>query len=233
MTEIVSQTQRPASCGDSQFYDYLTRTCRPARPAHSVLKRSFDVLAATLGLFVLMPGLLAIAIAIKLTSLGPVLFCQRRYCLNNETFMIYKFRTMYVDKADNTGVTQTHRADPRITPIGKLLRSFSLDEVPQLLNIMKGDMSLVGPRPHVPGMLAGGVRYEILVPNYFERHRVRPGLTGLAQARGLRGSTRNAELAKARVDLDLKYIQDWSFGLDLRIIMETVLTEFLGGGRGI
>jgi polysaccharide biosynthesis protein PslA len=91
----------------------------------------------------------------------------------------------------------------------------------------------VGPRPHVPGMLAGGVRYEILVPNYFERHRVRPGLTGLAQARGLRGSTRNAELAKARVDLDLKYIQDWSFGLDLRIIMETVLTEFLGGGRGI
>jgi lipopolysaccharide/colanic/teichoic acid biosynthesis glycosyltransferase len=201
--------------------------------ASSRTKRSFDIIAGTLVLLLLLPSLLAIAAAIKLTSRGPILFVQRRYGLNNKIFVIYKFRTMYVDKCDKTGVRQTREADQRVTPIGKLLRRYSVDELPQLLNIVKGDMSLVGPRPHVPGMLAGGIPYEFLVTNYFERHRVRPGLTGLAQAKGFRGSTEDAKLAKTRIDLDLQYIQNWSFGLDLRIILETLRTQFLTSGNGI
>jgi lipopolysaccharide/colanic/teichoic acid biosynthesis glycosyltransferase len=199
-----------------------------------VVKRSFDAIAASLALLVLLPGLLVVALTIKLTSRGPILFRQRRYGLNNEIFEIYKFRTMFVDKCDASGVMQTTcRNDPRVTPVGKILRRSNLDELPQLLNVVKGDMSLVGPRPHVVGMLAAGDLYEILVPNYFERHRVRPGITGLAQARGLRGSTVDATLAKARIDLDLQYVQNWSFALDLHILVETVWTEFLKAGDGI
>jgi lipopolysaccharide/colanic/teichoic acid biosynthesis glycosyltransferase len=209
------------------------RTSRPLDPASSRTKRSFDIVASILALALFLPGLLAIAAAIRLTSRGSVLFVQRRYGLNNKIFMIYKFRTMYVDKGDETGVEQTREADQRVTPIGKLLRRHNLDELPQLLNIVKGDMSLVGPRPHVPGNLAGGLPYEVLVTNYFERHRVRPGLSGLAQANGFRGSTTDANLAKARIDLDLHYIQNWSFGLDLRIILRTIRSQFLKSGKGI
>lgn len=211
----------------------ITTLGRPSSLARSATKRGFDIIVATLALLVLLPVLLSIAAAIKLTTRGPVLFRQRRYGLNNRMFEIYKFRTMYSDKCDRTGVRQTCTADQRVTPVGKVLRRFSLDELPQLLNVLKGDMSLVGPRPHVPGMLAAGVAYETLVPNYFERHRVRPGVTGLAQARGFRGSTVDAALAKARIDLDLMYIREWSFLLDLRIIAETVWVEFLRLGRGI
>jgi lipopolysaccharide/colanic/teichoic acid biosynthesis glycosyltransferase len=226
---------------DTQIAGHLVGSGRPSVagssrspwPARSVVKRSFDAIAASFALLLLLPGLLAIALAIKLTSRGPILFRQRRYGLNNEIFMIYKFRTMYVDKCDNSGVEQTRRNDPRVTPVGKVLRRSNLDELPQLLNVVKGDMSLVGPRPHVVGMLAAGDLYENLVPNYFERHRVRPGLTGLAQARGLRGSTVDATLAKARIDLDLQYVQNWSFALDLGILIETFWTEFLKAGDGI
>ena len=146
---------------------------------------------------------------------------------------IYKFRTMYSDKGDDTGVMQTRKGDQRVTRVGRLLRRTNLDELPQLLNVIRGDMSLVGPRPHVVGMLAAGLPYEILVPSYFERHRARPGLTGLAQARGFRGSTEGAGPAKARIDLDLEYIKNWSFALDVRLIVETVWTEFLRAGNGI
>ena len=213
---------------------FVAGSSRSPRPARSVVKRSFDAIAASFALLVLLPGLLVVALTIKLTSRGPILFRQRRYGLNNEIFEIYKFRTMFVDKCDASGLMQTTcRNDPRVTPVGKILRRSNLDELPQLLNVVKGDMSLVGPRPHVVGMLAAGDLYEILVPNYFERHRVRPGITGLAQARGLRGSTVDAALAKARIDLDLQYVQNWSFALDLRILVETVWTEFLKAGDGI
>jgi len=213
---------------------FVAGSSRSPRPARSVVKRSFDAIAASFALLVLLPGLLVVALTIKLTSRGPILFRQRRYGLNNEIFEIYKFRTMFVDKCDASGLMQTTcRNDPRVTPVGKILRRSNLDELPQLLNVVKGDMSLVGPRPHVVGMLAAGGLYEILVPNYFERHRVRPGITGLAQARGLRGSTVDAALAKARIDLDLQYVQNWSFALDLRILVETVWTELLKAGDGI
>jgi len=173
-----------------------------------------------------------IAIAIKLTSPGPVLFRQLRYGLNNELFKIYKFRTLYVEKSDQSGVNQIQRHDPRVTPFGRILRRWNLDELPQLLNVVKGDMSLVGPRPHVPEMLAAGVVYEELVPYYFQRHRVRPGITGLAQAMGFRGSTEDATLAIARIDMDLKYINSWSFQFDLWILVETARKELIAAGNG-
>lgn len=218
---------------DAQSAYFFLASSRPADLANSRVKRSFDIIVGLLSLLLLLPALLVVAAAIKLTSRGPILFVQQRYGLNNNLFMIYKFRTMFVDKEDKTGVEQTREADERITPIGKLLRRYSIDELPQLLNVIKGDMSLVGPRPHVPNMLAAGLPYEFLVPNYFERHRVKPGLTGLAQAKGFRGCTDDAKLAKARIDLDLQYIQNWSFGLDLRIILETARTQILTSGDGI
>ena len=233
LLEDIVEDRRKVSHQYIHIADHLADSGRAGGPAHSLAKRSFDTIVAMCGLLVLLPCLLAIALAIKLTSRGPILFRQRRYGLKNKAFVIYKFRTMYSDKSDYSGVLQARLGDQRVTRVGRLLRRSNLDELPQLLIVVKGDMSLVGPRPHVFGMLAAGVPYEILVPNYFERHRVRPGVTGLAQARGFRGSTEGAEPAIARIDLDLKYIQNWSFALDLRLILETMRTEFLRAGNGI
>ena len=195
----------------------------------SQAKRIFDVIGAGLGILFFAPAFIAIAIAIKLTSPGPVFFSQRRYGYRNRRFRIYKFRTMYTHLADGTGVHQTTRGDPRITAVGRILRHTSLDELPQLINVIKGDMSLVGPRPHVPGMLAGDFLYEELVPYYFQRHAVRPGITGLAQVSGCRGSTSDGKIAIARIDYDLDYIATASLWLDAKIILRTVAREFLWG----
>jgi lipopolysaccharide/colanic/teichoic acid biosynthesis glycosyltransferase len=202
-------------------------------PAQSRAKRLLDIVAATLALIVLAPMLCVIYAAIKATSRGPALFRQTRYGLNSEPFRIYKFRTMYVERSDPTGVRQTQANDDRVTPIGACLRKFNLDELPQLLNVLLGHMSLVGPRPHVPDMLAGGVKYEELVPNYFERHRVKPGITGLAQALGFRGSTEDPSLARSRIAKDLEYIENWSFGSDLTILLRTIVYEIQYRGRGV
>jgi lipopolysaccharide/colanic/teichoic acid biosynthesis glycosyltransferase len=136
---------------------------------------------------------------------------------------------MRTELGDAAGVKQTVLGDSRITPIGRILRSTSLDEIPQLINVVKGDMSLVGPRPHVPGMLAANTLYEDLVPYYFQRHIVRPGITGLAQVSGCRGSTVEPRLAIARVDYDLDYIEKWSLRMDVKIIARTIQREFLSG----
>lgn len=195
-------------------------------------KRAFDISFALAFLIALAPALLIIAVLIKSTSRGGVLFRQKRYGTGGELFEIWKFRTMYSDLGDQRGVVQTRDNDPRITPLGRFLRRTSLDELPQMVNVFKGDMSLIGPRPHVPGMLAAGILYEDLVPSYHKRHAVRPGITGLAQSSGFRGGTEDAGLAKARVDHDLAYIETWSFGLDLRILVRTAWRE-LTGGTGI
>ncbi len=187
------------------------------------------MLVASFLLTFLTPGFLLIALAIKTTSRGPVFFRQPRYGLDSRTFEILKFRTMYTQAADPTGVQQTRSGDPRITRLGHFLRKSSLDELPQLWNVIRGDMALVGPRPHVPGMLAGGRPYEELVPYYFDRHRMRAGITGLAQVNGLRGSTEDAAIAKARIDQDLEYIRSWSLVLDVKILWETARREFLSG----
>jgi lipopolysaccharide/colanic/teichoic acid biosynthesis glycosyltransferase len=193
------------------------------------IKRAIDVIGATGGLVFFAPLLILIATVIKTTSRGPILFSQYRYGYLNKPFRIYKFRTMYSHVSDRTGTRQTTANDPRITPIGRLLRTTSLDELPQLLNVLKGDMSLVGPRPHVPGMLAGGLLYEELVPYYFQRHLALPGMTGLAQVNGCRGETVQAQDAIARVDYDLEYIEKWSPWIDLKILAQTCKREFLSG----
>src|ERR1700722_610500 len=195
----------------------------------SSLKRLFDVMVAGAALLFFAPLFAAIAIAIKANSPGPVLFTQYRYGYRNHRFRIYKFRTMHTHLADRSGVRQTTDGDPRVTAIGRLLRSTSLDELPQLINVIKGDMSLVGPRPHVPGMLAASLPYEHLVPYYFVRHVVRPGVTGLAQVSGYRGSTTEARSAIGRISCDLEYIEKWSLWLDVWIILRTVRREFLSG----
>lgn len=192
-------------------------------------KRALDVIGATFGLLLFAPLFIGIAAAVKATSPGPVFFRQKRYGYHNRRFRIFKFRTMYVHLGDERGTRQTTAHDQRVTPVGRILRKSSLDELPQLINVLKGDMSLVGPRPHVPGMLAGGMLYESLTPYYFQRHNVRPGITGLAQVSGYRGSTVVALSAIERLDYDLRYIATWSLWLDLTIIIRTALREFFTG----
>ena len=208
---------------------YLSHKGALSEPSRSPSKRLFDVLASGCALMVLSPLLLAIAAAIKLTSPGPVFFTQLRYGHRNRPFRIFKFRTMHVQLSDKSGITQTVGNDPRVTLLGRVLRQTSLDELPQLINVLIGDMSLVGPRPHVPGMKAASVKYEDLVPYYFQRHNIRPGITGLAQVSGCRGSTALASAAVSRVDYDLEYIERWSLWLDIKIIWRTIRHEFFSG----
>jgi lipopolysaccharide/colanic/teichoic acid biosynthesis glycosyltransferase len=198
-------------------------------PGRSPGKRLFDIMAASAALLFLAPLLVGVAVAIKATSPGPIFFRQRRYGFRSRLFRIYKFRTMTHGRGDVSGVRQTIDRDPRVTSIGHILRKTSLDELPQLINVLRGDMSLVGPRPHVPAMCAAGKLYEDLVPYYFQRHSVRPGITGLAQVSGCRGSTAQANGAMDRIDYDLEYIEKWSLSLDAKIIARTIRHEFLSG----
>jgi polysaccharide biosynthesis protein PslA len=221
---------RPVECpGSSVYRSRRSRRAARSEPSASVRKRIFDIVVASAALLFFMPLLIAVAVGIKITSPGPVLFYQSRYGYRNRFFKIYKFRTMHVDSRDARGVKQTVRGDSRITPIGKILRKTSLDEIPQLINVIKGNMSLVGPRPHVPGMLAAKLPYEDLVPYYFQRHSARPGITGLAQVSGCRGSTVEPNRAISRIDYDLVYIEKWSLRMDIMIIARTIRREFLSG----
>lgn len=186
-----------------------------------VLKDIEDKVLGSLALIAASPVMALIAIAIKLDSAGPVFFRQRRHGLNHKVFWVWKFRSMRVME-DGKDVVQAYAGDPRVTRIGALLRKTSLDELPQLFNVLSGDMSLVGPRPHV---LIHNDRFSGIVPEYAKRHTVKPGMTGLAQISGLRGPTENPDLMRQRVETDLYYIANWSIGLDLKIL---ALTPFLG-----
>jgi putative colanic acid biosynthesis UDP-glucose lipid carrier transferase len=163
--------------------------------------------------------MLAIAVAVKLTSSGTVLFKQRRYGLDGREIVVYKFRSMCVHE-DGDVVAQATRGDRRVTALGAFLRRYSLDELPQFINVLQGRMSVVGPRPHA---VAHNEMYRKLIPSYMIRHKVRPGITGLAQVNGLRGETDTLEKMRARVECDLSYLRNWSLLLDLKIVLMTVV----------
>lgn len=185
-----------------------------------VIKRVMDIVGALLGLILVSPVMALCALLIKLTSPGPVIFRQERVGLHNKPFYMYKFRSMEVQKPSEENKAWTVRNDPRVTRVGKIMRRTSIDELPQLFNILKGDMSLVGPRPERP-LFVEKFREEI--PRYMVKHQVRPGLTGWAQINGYRGDTS----IKRRVEYDLYYIENWTLGLDLKIIFLTFFTGFI------
>jgi Undecaprenyl-phosphate glucose phosphotransferase len=196
---------------------------RPMTGAALLVKTIEDRLLAAVALLLTAPLAVAIAVAIKLTSPGPVLYRQRRGGFNGEVFEVLKFRTMRVDACDvgtEAGPGHTTKDDPRVTPIGRWLRRTSLDELPQLLNVLRGEMSLVGPRPHA---VAHDDRYGEAIDRYLARHRVKPGITGLAQVSGCRGEVRSLAEMQRRVELDLYYIQNWSLLLDVQILLRTLL----------
>jgi Undecaprenyl-phosphate glucose phosphotransferase len=195
---------------------------RPLKHWRSVAKWIEDKILAGILLIWLAPLFAVIAPAIKLDSRGPVLFVQKRFGFNNNVIQVFKFRTMHVDRGDQSGALRTVRNDPRVTHVGRILRWLSLDELPQLVNVLRGDMSLVGPRPHAIAMKTGDRLYCDAVEQYLHRHRVKPGITGWAQVNGLRGEVDTLEKARARVAHDLYYIEHWSPWLDLKILMKTV-----------
>ncbi len=199
---------------------------RPLAGWNALVKLIEDRLLAALAILVTGPLMLAIALAVKATSKGPVFYRQIRYGFANEPIGVLKFRTMYAEHCDDGvhgAVPQVRADDPRITPLGRVLRRFSLDELPQFFNVLRGEMSIVGPRPHA---VAHNELYAELLGGYLARHRVRPGITGWAQVNGLRGEIRDLETLRRRVQYDLYYIENWSLLFDLRIIFRTLLVGF-------
>ncbi|HWY14131.1 MAG TPA: exopolysaccharide biosynthesis polyprenyl glycosylphosphotransferase [Rhizomicrobium sp.] len=194
---------------------FLARRWRP------LLKRAEDAVLATLLLTMLCPVFAVLALAVRVDSRGPIYFRQWRRGCNGTEFLIWKFRTMkYEPHSEHTSV-QTRRNDPRITKVGRFLRHSSLDELPQLFNVLRGEMSLVGPRPHMAGMLTQDGLPEETIAEYEYRHRVKPGITGWAQVKGLRGAVSNTEQMRQRVALDIYYIENWSLLLDIKILFLT------------
>jgi Undecaprenyl-phosphate glucose phosphotransferase len=191
-------------------------------PLQAILKRVIDIGFSVAALFVLAPALVAIAAAIKLDTPGPVLFKQRRHGYLNEEVLVWKFRSMRTEASDYTAARQVTADDDRVTRVGRFLRRTSLDELPQLWNVIRGEMSLVGPRPHAIGMLTGGAEASKLVASYAHRHRMKPGLTGWAAVNGSRGPVDTPEAVRRRVSLDLEYVERQSVWLDLAIMARTL-----------
>jgi Undecaprenyl-phosphate glucose phosphotransferase len=208
-------------------YSYIGRLAlldvfdRPLGDWGPVLKSIEDKTLALLALILLSPVFALVALAVRLDSKGPVFFKQKRYGFNNELVEIYKFRSMFTSSADVDARKLVTKDDPRVTRVGRFIRKTSLDELPQLLNVLKGELSLVGPRPHATKASAAGTLYENVVSNYFGRHRVKPGITGWAQINGWRGETDTAEKIQKRVEHDLYYIENWSLTFDLYILART------------
>jgi Undecaprenyl-phosphate glucose phosphotransferase len=196
---------------------------RPLIGWKGVAKRAEDCVIAGAALIVIAPVMAVIALLIAIDSPGPVLFRQVRHGFHNSSITVLKFRTMYHDPAPDPAVPQAQANDPRVTRLGRFLRRTSLDELPQLINVLRGDMSLVGPRPHA---IPHDEKYASLIDNYLARHRVRPGITGLAQVNGYRGETDTVEKMRKRIEHDLKYIEEWSLLLDLSVLFRTLLVGF-------
>lgn len=206
------------TCG---LYDTLVISRGPLSIANRTSKRVFDIVVSLGVLIFLAPLLLVTAIAIKLDSPGPVFFRQQRVGLGNRMFWIFKFRSMRTDLTDSDGKVSASRTDSRVTRVGRFIRRTSIDELPQLLNVLLGDMSVVGPRPHALGSLAGDALFWEVTDRYWIRHALKPGITGLAQIRGLRGATEKREELEMRVRCDLEYLSNWSLGEDIMILLRT------------
>jgi Undecaprenyl-phosphate glucose phosphotransferase len=187
-------------------------------------KATFDRVFAFCTIIAISPLLLVIALAVRLSSPGPVLFRQRRHGANGQPFEILKFRTMHVHETQRGEVAQATRNDPRITPVGAFLRRTSLDELPQFINVLRGDMSVVGPRPHA---IEHDALYQNIVDGYIHRYRIKPGITGWAQINGFRGETDSIDKMRQRVEHDLHYLSNWSLGLDVRIVLATITRGFV------
>lgn len=198
----------------------LTLSETPLTGTRLLMKSIEDYLLGALILVLIAPFLVLIAIAVKLDSPGPVFFRQERMGWNGKPFRIWKFRSMRVHQPENGVIKQAEKNDPRVTRVGAILRKTSLDELPQIFNVLAGQMSLVGPRPHA---LQHDFEYAQRIADYFARHNIKPGITGLAQVRGFRGETRDIELMIQRVESDIEYINNWSVGLDLAILLRTTL----------
>ena len=226
--EIVSEPAHSLGAVGVHRYDTLDRTTLvvstgPLGLRARILKRIFDVAVAGSALVVLSPLLLAVAIAIKLEDRGPVLFIQRRLGRGNQFFDMFKFRSMREDKLDHNGSRSAARDDDRITRIGAFIRRTSIDELPQIINVLKGDMSIVGPRPHARGSQANNKFFWEVDRKYWQRHCLKPGLTGLAQVRGHRGATAVEKDLTDRLQSDLEYIAGWSLRRDIGIVLRTVM----------
>ena len=196
----------------------------PFRGINSLIKRVSDVVLSIGILALIWPLLLVLALAVKLSSPGPILFRQRRYGIDGHEIVVYKFRTMTVCE-DGDRIVQARRNDGRVTRIGRFMRATSLDELPQFFNVLQGGMSVVGPRPHA---VAHNEQYRKLISGYMLRHKVKPGITGWAQVNGLRGETEDVDKMKARVHYDLDYLRNWSLWLDLWIVVRTAFGGFFG-----
>ena len=194
----------------------------PFHGAMGLVKRGSDVLLSLAILLLILPLLLVIAVTVKLTSPGPVIFRQRRYGLDGQEIVVYKFRSMQVVE-DGEAVRQAQKNDSRVTAVGAFLRRTSLDELPQFLNVLQGRMSIVGPRPHA---VSHNELYRKLIKGYMVRHKVKPGITGWAQVNGFRGETDTLDKMQARIEYDLDYLRNWSLQLDLHIIFRTIRLLF-------
>ncbi|OQW68956.1 MAG: undecaprenyl-phosphate glucose phosphotransferase [Proteobacteria bacterium ST_bin12] len=189
---------------------------------NGMIKRASDIVIASVLLLLLLPVLIIVALGVKLSSNGPILFRQRRYGLDGQEIIIYKFRSMTVAE-DGAAVTQATLNDKRVTPFGQIIRKTSLDELPQFINVLQGRMSVVGPRPHA---VTHNEMYRKLIKGYMIRHKVKPGITGWAQVNGYRGETKTVESMKNRIDYDLEYLKKWSLSLDINIIIKTIFLVF-------
>ncbi|WP_084296369.1 sugar transferase [Komagataeibacter kakiaceti] len=194
----------------------------PLAGSHLVMKWLEDKILALFFIIILSPLMVVIAALIKIDSRGDVLFIQDRYGFNNKIIKVFKFRTMHIAQADPTGARRTVRNDPRVTRIGRYLRNFSLDELPQFFNVLLGSMSIVGPRAHATAMQVNNEPYEKVIDCYSARHMVKPGITGLAQVMGCRGEIKTKYMAQKRLDYDLYYIKHWSLWMDLKIIIKSI-----------
>jgi Undecaprenyl-phosphate glucose phosphotransferase len=194
---------------------------RPLSGWDSFMKAQMDRVIAIVALIVLAPVMLAVAFAVKYESKGPIIFRQKRFGFNNELVEVFKFRSMYTDMSDAAATKLVTKDDPRVTRVGRIIRKTSLDELPQLFNVLLGTLSLVGPRPHATQAKAAGTLYDEVVDGYFARHKVKPGITGWAQINGWRGETDTREKLEQRVKHDLDYIDRWSLAFDLYILAKT------------